>query len=67
MMFITISSFLTISIHILRVEDDAHQDLKRMYHVISIHILRVEDDEIYRNGYYISWDISIHILRVEDD
>ena len=36
----------SISIHVLRVEDDEQSTYHRRAHQISIHVLRVEDDEV---------------------
>ena len=57
----------SISIHVLRVEDDTKTTAATEHVIISIHVLRVEDDQVgaFHRGHCAS--ISIHVLRVEDD
>ena len=57
----------TISIHVLRVEDDLSSLLCDGVLVISIHVLRVEDDSRLSIVPPCLPEISIHVLRVEDD
>ena len=56
----------TISIHVLREEDDFVGCLSRDSGTISIHVLREEDDlQFTKGGDFVA--ISIHVLREEDD
>ena len=57
----------TISIHVLRVEDDSREVKHYATDFISIHVLRVEDDTLTIASDTGSQAISIHVLRVEDD
>ena len=60
-------SAVTISIHVLRVEDDDFaMTVGESAVTISIHVLRVEDDPVATHTPS-SISISIHVLRVEDD
>ena len=56
----------SISIHVLRVEDDPADITTHHSIFISIHVLRVEDDFV-REVSACGGGISIHVLRVEDD
>ena len=56
----------SISIHVLRVEDDVLPRHGVLVCRISIHVLRVEDDA-HTPSKYVICEISIHVLRVEDD
>ena len=56
----------TISIHVLRVEDDRVTSDRHTTLAISIHVLRVEDDRVTSDR-HTTLAISIHVLRVEDD